>query len=95
MSSKSWKILESLTSRINKSPMLSSAIESAAGHAQVQITNIQNIATKKYDTIVKVYIHIIVTFNLRKLLTIDLYLETIIFLFIFFSICLVLRLFKI
>ncbi|KAK0167614.1 hypothetical protein PV327_004988 [Microctonus hyperodae] len=53
MSSKSWKILESLTSRINKSPILSGAIESAAGHAQVHITNIQNIATKKYDTIVK------------------------------------------
>lgn len=59
MSGRSWRIFDALSARLNKSPVLSNAIENATERAHVQMINIQNIATKKYDTIVKVdnFIH--------------------------------------
>ncbi|XP_008559975.1 uncharacterized protein LOC103580111 [Microplitis demolitor] len=53
MSSRSKKLIEIVTSRFNKSPVLTNAIESATERAHVQLTHFQNIASKKYDTIVK------------------------------------------
>ncbi|XP_043286291.1 uncharacterized protein [Venturia canescens] len=56
MSGQSRKFLQGIAARISKSPMVysaSTAIENASTKAQGQLTNLQNIATKKYDTIVK------------------------------------------
>ncbi|KAH0550543.1 uncharacterized protein LOC123261081 [Cotesia glomerata] len=53
MTSRSKKLLDVITSRFYKSPVLTSAIESATERAHMQLTNFQNIANKKYDTIIK------------------------------------------
>ncbi|XP_063991419.1 mitochondrial potassium channel-like [Diachasmimorpha longicaudata] len=49
MSGQSRKLFEALTSRINRSPLLTSVVEGAAEKAH----HLQNKATEKYDTLVK------------------------------------------
>ncbi|XP_011308755.1 uncharacterized protein [Fopius arisanus] len=49
MSGQSRKLLDALTSRINRSPLLTSVVEGATEKAQ----HLQNKATEKYDTLVK------------------------------------------
>ena len=57
MAGNSRRVLKSLTEQINKSPLLfnaSTAIGNATERAQQKISNLQSIASEKYDNIVKV-----------------------------------------
>lgn len=59
MTGNSRRVLKSLTDQINKSSLLynaSTAIGNATERAQEKFSNIQNVASEKYTSIIKVYI---------------------------------------